>query len=214
MRVCFGLRTKKMVITISSQTKPSTMKKNPGPKGSGFRRSLTTRFAAKGLGWVVLGYEIEIEIMHDEQCVYKLYLLMLNFTLYFLQEGDADSSGQSSPLGLTLKKTPSFLNLLQRTLSKGAEQTQPSNLDNSPQTKIDDLGSHQSQSEKLKASNFPAVFIQIGNWKVLNTNIEYSWFSLFVLISLPNSCTWYNVGRGSLGMKGTWPRNCTTRNES
>ncbi|XP_042044509.1 uncharacterized protein LOC121790330 [Salvia splendens] len=60
------------------------------------------------------------------------------------QEGDEE---MSSPLGLTLSKTPSFLNLLEMSLSKAR--------------KSDDLGS----LEKLKASNFPALYIRIGSWQ-------------------------------------------------
>ncbi|XP_057792128.1 uncharacterized protein LOC131008985 [Salvia miltiorrhiza] len=77
------------------------------------------------------------------------------------QEGDEESSSHShsqpqsqstqSPLGLTLRKTPSFLSLLQRSLSHG-----------SPGRKPDESG---SAAEKLKASNFPAVFIKIGSWE-------------------------------------------------
>ncbi|KAI3445408.1 hypothetical protein Pfo_002073 [Paulownia fortunei] len=85
------------------------------------------------------------------------------------QEGDTDSSAQSSPLGLTLRKTPSFLSLVQRRLSKGKQadfstQDNQSSHHDKPITKIDDLGS-QSMSEKLKASNFPAIFIKIGAWQ-------------------------------------------------
>ncbi|KAH6820116.1 ATP-dependent DNA helicase [Perilla frutescens var. hirtella] len=78
-------------------------------------------------------------------------------------EGEEDSSSHSSPLGLTLSKTPSFLSLLQRSLSKGKHaiiNSDNTNLDNQPKKKMDDLG-----SEKLKASNFPAFFIQIGSWQ-------------------------------------------------
>ncbi|KAG6424884.1 hypothetical protein SASPL_115307 [Salvia splendens] len=60
------------------------------------------------------------------------------------QEGDEE---MSSPLGLTLSKTPSFLNLLEMSLSKAR--------------KSDDLGS----LEKLKASNFAALYIRIGSWQ-------------------------------------------------
>ncbi|KAL1564407.1 hypothetical protein AAHA92_06756 [Salvia divinorum] len=60
------------------------------------------------------------------------------------QEGDEE---MSCPLGLRLSKTPSFLNLLEMSLSKTR--------------KTDDLGS----PEKLKASNFPALSIRIGSWE-------------------------------------------------
>ncbi|GER44968.1 hypothetical protein STAS_21883 [Striga asiatica] len=76
------------------------------------------------------------------------------------QEGDADSSEQSSPLGLTLRKTPSFLNLVQTSLSQGKKADPP---------KKDDTGSS-STPEKLKASNFPAIFIKIGVWQRTTRN--------------------------------------------
>ncbi|KAK4427611.1 hypothetical protein Salat_1530000 [Sesamum alatum] len=87
-----------------------------------------------------------------------------------LQEGDADSSAQSSPLGLTLRKTPSFLNLVQRCLSRPNQPDLSSQNDHvpghnhKPRRKADDSGS-QPMSEKLKASNFPAIFIKIGTWQ-------------------------------------------------
>ncbi|KAK4402140.1 hypothetical protein Sango_0954700 [Sesamum angolense] len=87
-----------------------------------------------------------------------------------LQEGDAHSSAQSSPLGLTLRKTPSFLNLVQRSLSKAKQpdfssrNNHVSRHDHKPRRKTDDSGS-QPMSEKLKASNFPAIFIKIGTWQ-------------------------------------------------
>ncbi|EYU37246.1 hypothetical protein ABFS82_02G092900 [Erythranthe guttata] len=86
------------------------------------------------------------------------------------QEGETDSSsGGSSPLGLSLKKTPSFLDLLQRSLfmskAKDTVFTTTSPPEN-PTTKSDDSAPPSSSiSEKLKASNFPAVFINIGSWQ-------------------------------------------------
>lgn len=69
---------------------------------------------------------------------------------------------EPSPLGLSLKKSPSLLELIQMTLSKG----------NGPklgtQVKKEQKGSHASTSascDKLKASNFPASFLRIGTWE-------------------------------------------------
>ncbi|XP_051113965.1 uncharacterized protein LOC127239702 [Andrographis paniculata] len=61
------------------------------------------------------------------------------------------SESSSSPIGLTLTKTPSFLSLLQRRLSKGKNPAKEDHGKPAP--------------EKLKASNFPAVFIEIGSWR-------------------------------------------------
>lgn len=52
------------------------------------------------------------------------------------------------PLNLTLRKTPSFLNLLKLKLSKN------------------DNSASQRATEKLKASNFPVSLLQIGSWQV------------------------------------------------
>ncbi|KAL1535047.1 hypothetical protein AAHA92_31147 [Salvia divinorum] len=81
------------------------------------------------------------------------------------QEGSAESSSQSSPLGLTLSKTPSFLNLVQMNLSKGKKHSDSGNKD-MPRRRMDDYVS----PEKLKASNFPAMYIQIGTWEKMTRN--------------------------------------------
>lgn len=89
---------------------------------------------------------------------------------------------ESIPLGLTLRKTPSFLNLIEMKLSQGSacERTQniDSELRSSPMKMVQESTSSQrvnpsyynftSQpiSEKLKASNFPADLLKIGSWKV------------------------------------------------
>ncbi|PIN02111.1 hypothetical protein CDL12_25380 [Handroanthus impetiginosus] len=87
------------------------------------------------------------------------------------QEGDIESCAQSSPLGLTLRKTPSFLSLVQMSLSKG-NQSDFSGQDNihvsnhdKPRPKMDHHLVSQPVIEKLKASNFPATFVKIGAWQ-------------------------------------------------
>ncbi|KAJ8644373.1 hypothetical protein MRB53_006121 [Persea americana] len=88
---------------------------------------------------------------------------------------------ESIPLGLTLKKTPSFLNLIEMNLSRGSACERMQNIDSelrsSPMKMVQDSSSSQrlnpsyynftSQpiSEKLKASNFPADLLKIGSWK-------------------------------------------------
>ncbi|XP_057493361.1 uncharacterized protein LOC130778883 isoform X2 [Actinidia eriantha] len=64
--------------------------------------------------------------------------------------GEMSSSGseQTSPLGLTLRKTPSFLNLVEMKLSQSRTKKH----------KTEDSG-------KLKATNFPAVLLKIGSWE-------------------------------------------------
>ncbi|KAL8222820.1 hypothetical protein R6Q57_020219 [Mikania cordata] len=60
-----------------------------------------------------------------------------------------------SPIGLTLRKSNSLINLVEMTLSHQREQK-----------KVES----QSTPEKLKASNFPALLLQIGNWKRISRN--------------------------------------------
>ncbi|KAK9291634.1 hypothetical protein L1049_019583 [Liquidambar formosana] len=89
------------------------------------------------------------------------------------QEEAATTLEEASPLGLTLNKTPSFLNLIEMMLSSqerktdcSAEepQTNHSSDHGGVQAKVDDYGS-QPMSEKLKASNFSASFLKIGAWE-------------------------------------------------
>ena len=63
--------------------------------------------------------------------------------------------GEPSPIGLTLKKSPSFLDLIQMKLSQ--QNTSNTMLSKKPCSVA---------ADKLKASNFPASFLKIGNWEV------------------------------------------------
>ncbi|KAJ8620478.1 hypothetical protein MRB53_029007 [Persea americana] len=63
---------------------------------------------------------------------------------------------ESIPLGLTLRKTHSFLNLIEMKLSQGSACERMQNIDSELSQPI---------SEKLKASNFPADLLKIGSWK-------------------------------------------------
>ncbi|KAA8536756.1 hypothetical protein F0562_029234 [Nyssa sinensis] len=74
------------------------------------------------------------------------------------QEIDVDSSEEASPLGLKLRKTQSFLNLVETRLSQATKTNCPNTAN------FDDFGS-QPMSEKLKASNFPALVLKIGSWE-------------------------------------------------
>ncbi|KAL2468657.1 uncharacterized protein Fot_50233 [Forsythia ovata] len=86
------------------------------------------------------------------------------------EQGTLDSSQESSPLGLTLRKTPSFIDLVEKTISKGKQKYQKyrsmgTNLglnNNICRTKMSD-------NEKLKASNFPAKLLRIGTWQRMST---------------------------------------------
>ncbi|KAI8531671.1 hypothetical protein RHMOL_Rhmol11G0154500 [Rhododendron molle] len=84
------------------------------------------------------------------------------------QGGNLNSSGESSPLGLRLSKTPSFVNLVELKLTQA--RTSPDQTHNAAsacnisrakkEAKKDDF-----ETEKLKASNFPALMLKIGSWE-------------------------------------------------
>ena len=63
--------------------------------------------------------------------------------------------GEPSPIGLTLKKSPSFLDLIHMKLSQ--QNTSNPMLSTKPGSVA---------ADKLKASNFPASYLKIGNWEV------------------------------------------------
>lgn len=65
-----------------------------------------------------------------------------------------DSVGEESPLGLRLRKSPSLLDLIQMRLSKEEGK------------KEDCKVIKGALDAKLKASNFPASVLRIGNWEV------------------------------------------------
>ncbi|XP_021750023.1 uncharacterized protein LOC110715725 [Chenopodium quinoa] len=76
---------------------------------------------------------------------------------------------EPSPLGLRLRKSPSLLELIQMRLSQGKYSTlgsAPSD-DSKSREKNNTKGSA-LPSDKLKASNFPACFLKIGNWEYIS----------------------------------------------
>ncbi|KAI3448498.1 hypothetical protein Pfo_005163 [Paulownia fortunei] len=75
----------------------------------------------------------------------------------------------SSPLGLTLRKTPSLVSLLEMRLSAQQQAVLPTQDNHGsdhdrPRRRMENVGS-QPLSEKLKASNFPIISIKIGAWQ-------------------------------------------------
>nr|GLL21420.1 uncharacterized protein LOC109155298 [Ipomoea trifida] len=66
---------------------------------------------------------------------------------------------EPSPLGLSLRKSPSLLDLIQMRLSQGKMSKDGGN----PGKKEHKANS--STTEKLKASNFPATILKIGSWE-------------------------------------------------
>ncbi|KAG6587803.1 hypothetical protein SDJN03_16368, partial [Cucurbita argyrosperma subsp. sororia] len=75
---------------------------------------------------------------------------------------------EHSPLGLTLRKTPSLLDLIQMKLSQGITSTAG---DSNSETfdfiveKETEIVTMSGTTEKLKASNFPASLLKIGRWE-------------------------------------------------
>ncbi|PHT28299.1 hypothetical protein CQW23_32114 [Capsicum baccatum] len=84
------------------------------------------------------------------------------------------NSEERELLGLTLNKTPSFVNLIETQLSEGKSSSsssspcpprkvgRPPTRKNANKSKTDDFA---ISSEKLKASNFPARKLQVGDWE-------------------------------------------------
>ncbi|KAJ3693350.1 hypothetical protein LUZ60_008830 [Juncus effusus] len=67
---------------------------------------------------------------------------------------------EPSPLGLRLKKTPSFLDFVQTKLSQSNSNHEERKLLKTNRSK-----DPSNSNEKLKASNFPACLLQIGDWE-------------------------------------------------
>ncbi|MQM17799.1 hypothetical protein Taro_050777 [Colocasia esculenta] len=92
------------------------------------------------------------------------------------QQWNADSSAPlplhnplSAPLGLNLKKSPSFLDLIQMRLSQGISSKSSLADGESPEMgKKKDIKSTSGAADKLKASNFPATLLRIGTWECVS----------------------------------------------
>ncbi|GLJ18982.1 hypothetical protein SUGI_0339350 [Cryptomeria japonica] len=72
---------------------------------------------------------------------------------------------QPSPLGLTLRKSHSLINLIQTKLSEG--DTESSETANNKTGEGNEVAS-QAISDKTKASNFPALALKIGTWECIS----------------------------------------------
>ncbi|XP_057469052.1 uncharacterized protein LOC130758228 [Actinidia eriantha] len=76
------------------------------------------------------------------------------------QELDVNFSGKKSHLGLKLTKTPSFVDLIEKTLSQARSSIKCTSTDQKHHfAPVRDT----RDSEKLKASNFPALLLKIGD---------------------------------------------------
>ncbi|XP_020687278.1 uncharacterized protein LOC110103071 isoform X1 [Dendrobium catenatum] len=82
-----------------------------------------------------------------------------------------DPLEEPSPLGLRLKKSPSFLDLIQMRLSQGKPVSTSSFTGSSLETvknKEFDSAALSNSVDKMKASNFPASILRIGNWEYVS----------------------------------------------
>ncbi|KAI3916248.1 hypothetical protein MKW98_004689 [Papaver atlanticum] len=85
-----------------------------------------------------------------------------------------DISGESRPLGLKLRKTPSFVDLIESKLSQKIDNstyqtyhdtTTTTHNERSPKARANNFAIRPMSSEKWKASNFCASLLRIGSWE-------------------------------------------------
>lgn len=88
---------------------------------------------------------------------------------------------EPSPLGLSLKKSPSLLDLIQAKLSQETAKLATMNKKDQKDQKGANAAAF-STADKLKASNFPALILKIGSWEVLTS------FSLRVFLGTKWNC--------------------------
>ncbi|KAJ4974048.1 hypothetical protein NE237_007222 [Protea cynaroides] len=105
-------------------------------------------------GGNVLPIELEIKEESNSRCK-RLKLIAPAQQCVYLSIPE-----NSSPLGLTLRKTPSFLDLIESKLSNSSLPCPKYR----NEKRADDDADAQQINGKLKASNFPASLLQIGSW--------------------------------------------------
>ena len=89
-----------------------------------------------------------------------------------------------SPLGLRLKKSPSLLELIQTRMSqcnKNNGSLSSENLQVGNKTHVKARVGTSGPIDKLKASNFPALLLRIGQWEVFIT-LSYSYEILRIMV--------------------------------
>ncbi|KAK8655094.1 hypothetical protein V6N13_107686 [Hibiscus sabdariffa] len=72
---------------------------------------------------------------------------------------------EPSPLGLNLRKSPSLLDLIQMRLSQSHNSGSAAEAENSNSGVKKESKAAAAATDKLKASNFPASILRIGNWE-------------------------------------------------
>lgn len=94
---------------------------------------------------------------------------------------------EPSPLGLSLRKSPSLLDLIQMRLSQG-KMSKAGNPGKKEQK------GNSSTTEKLKASNFPASILKIGSWEVFQfCSLNIFKQGTFVVWVMSGGCNVYAV---------------------
>lgn len=84
------------------------------------------------------------------------------------------------PLGLRLKKSPSFVELIQACLAKEnstMDRSAAKNIISKPSLKKATKSGAVTIRERVKASNFPANFLKIGNWEVKAVSSCYTQYA-------------------------------------
>lgn len=76
----------------------------------------------------------------------------------------SSSADESRPLGLSLRKSQSLVDLIQHNLNQNDQSSVPEQ-DLEENTKTRGAGAADGQQDKLKASNFPACYLKIGKWE-------------------------------------------------
>ena len=83
-----------------------------------------------------------------------------------------DVLDEPSPLGLRLRKSPSLLDLIQMKLSQSKSSGEQFGVHNTtsdtPKKKDVKKSGASTAGERMKASNFHANILKIGNWEVRN----------------------------------------------
>lgn len=82
-----------------------------------------------------------------------------------LQSTHVNPLDEPSPLGLTLRKTPSLLDLIQMKLSQGDPAFSGQDAGKKRDTRS---SATQTSADKLKASNFPVSILRIGTWECIS----------------------------------------------
>ncbi|KAH9603387.1 hypothetical protein KSS87_008991 [Heliosperma pusillum] len=89
--------------------------------------------------------------------------------LFPAQPSQYNPLDEPSPLGLRLRKSPSLLELIQMRLSQGKSSTlKPTTCDDfntREKTNTRNSSASTAAADKLKASNFPASLLRIGDWE-------------------------------------------------